>query len=575
MASLHSEPDLDWEELEGIPQVDDPFVQQYLNGRLNLIEEEGNSRSDASFRASLSPMAREACEIVHNIRQAEHGTIWNGEDVADGHIFPGMPFGLARDRMEKSVLWKVVHKMPKGALLHAHIDAMTDPEWLLEEAIKTKGMAFHADQPLTSAKALADAKVSFRYVGPAYKLEAPSIWTSDYTAGSLNLASEVASLFSDIGKSGFVEYMVSKITISVEESLDHHHGIDAIWRKFASTFPIIGSMLHHEPIFRQAVRRLLGQLLDDGICWVDFRCAFINPSTINVQEGPEEALHACFVAFEEELEKFKSANPSFWGARFIWTSLRSWDRKGVISDMKKCLQIKLDFPELISGFDLVGQEDAGRSLVDLLPELLWFRKSCAEMGVTIPFFFHAGECLGTGSETDENLFDAVLLGTRRIGHGFSLYKHPLLVEMVKKKHILIESCPISNEILRLSGSILHHPLPALLARGVKCALSNDDPAILGHGANGLTGDFWQALQGWDSLGLAGLGSLAEDSVRFAAYAPDLEAKQWLKEVREGLTGEGARGDRLRDWRKQWEDFCAWVVREYAVDYGSFDGEEES
>ena len=48
-----------------------------------------------------------------------------------------------------------------------------------------------------------------------------------------------------------------------------------------------------------------------------------------------------------------------------------------------------------------------------------------------------------------NLFDAVLLGTRRIGHAFSLHKHPLLVDMVKEKKILVESCPISNEVLRL------------------------------------------------------------------------------------------------------------------------------
>ena len=81
----------------------------------------------------------------------------------------------------------------------------------------------------------------------------------------------------------------------------------------------------------------------------------------------------------------------------------------------------------------------------------------------------------THFKTDNNLFDAILLKTRRIGHGFSLYKHPKLIDMVKEKQILIESCPISNEVLRYSASIMSHPLPALLARGVKASLSNDDP----------------------------------------------------------------------------------------------------
>lgn len=78
--------------------------------------------------------------------------------------------------------------------------------------------------------------------------------------------------------------------------------------------------------------------------------------------------------------------------------------------------------------------------------------------------------------------------------------------MVKEKKILIESCPISNEVLRYTASIMSHPLPALLARGVPASLSNDDPALMGQGTSGMTHDFWQALQGWENLGLAGLVS---------------------------------------------------------------------
>ena len=232
--------------------------------------------------------------------------------------------------------------------------------------------------------------------------------------------------------------------------------------------------------------------------------------------------------------------------------------------MKECIRMKQTFPDLIAGFDLVGHEDIGRPLVDLLPELFWFKKRCVEEGVNIPFFFHAGETLGDGDSTDENLFDAVLLGTRRIGHGFSLYKHPLLIDMIKDKRILIESCPVSNEVLRYTGSIMQHPLPALLSRGVPVALNNDDPAIMDFGANGVTHDFWQALQGWENLGLEGLGSLAENSVRYAAFE-DYSTKEWTEDVKAGAFGNGIRAQRMKAWASEWEKFCQWIVLEFGAD----------
>jgi len=235
--------------------------------------------------------------------------------------------------------------------------------------------------------------------------------------------------------------------------------------------------------------------------------------------------------------------------------------------MDLCITTKLEFPHIICGYDLVGQEDAGRPLKDILPELFWFRKQCAQEGVEIPFFFHAGECLGDGSDTDQNLFDAILLGTRRIGHGFSLYKHPLLIDMVKEKKILVESCPISNEVLRLCGSVMSHPLPALLSRGVSCALCNDDPAILGQDTAGMTHDYWQALQGWDNLGLVGLASLAENSVRWAAFE-DQESAEWLKDIKEATLGNGTRAQRMQEWAVEWEQFCLWIVTEFGEDHES-------
>ena len=566
----------------GLPQPTDPFIQKYYSGREALIEQEKSTRSDAAFRSSLTPIANEACAIVARIRTEEQNSVWStylegpGSGVDPAGAFPGMMFGLAKDKMERTKLWQIVRKMPKGALLHAHFDAMIDVDWLIEKVLETQGMGIIAQEGLYNSQTMEKGGFQFQYANEASfsKPQAVSIWSEEYTPGSIVPVIKAADSFPSGGREGFKNWVRSRCTISEEESLDHHLGLDAIWRRFQSCFPILTSMIFYEPIFRSALRRLLGQLLEDGIRWVDFRMCFLFQYRREGREEPEQDYMEMFRVFQEEVQTFQASEEGqgFWGCRYIWTVIRRNDTKQITDNMVKCIQVKKAFPQQVSGFDCVGQEDMGRSLADLVPEIFWFRKRCVEEGVDIPFFFHAGECLGDGDETDENLFDAILLGTRRIGHGFSLYKHPLLIEMVKKRSILIESCPISNEILRLTSSILSHPLPALLSRGVKCCLANDDPAILGHGKNGMTEDFWQALQGWENLGLAGLGSLAENSVRWAAYYPDQSSKEWTKDIQDGIYGEGIRGDRMREWADEWNRFCEWIVMEYAADYGSDEGD---
>ncbi len=570
-----SESDIsDWEIEDGLPQFSDQFIQQYLQGREALIEQEQAQRSDYAFRQSITPLAKEACAIVARIRAEEHRTIWTNDyeqNLArqkDISYFPGMMFTLAKERIEKTKTWEIVRKMPKGALLHCHIDAMIDVGWLVEQALNTEGMAIMADRALCSVEAREQGVVTFRYTKKT-KMEGNAIWTNQYEPNALVPAAKAADGFPQGGRTAFKAWLASRMTITLEESQGHHHGVDNVWEKFASCFQSVGSILFYEPIFRAALQLLLPELLEDGIRWVDFRCAFVFDFRLSGCETPTKDYQDFFRIFRDELANFQATDigKSFWGGRFIWTTVRKFNKKLIVQSMKDCIAVKKAYPDLVAGFDLVGQEDLGRPLADMTPELFWFRKRCLEEGVDIPFFFHAGECLGDGDETDHNLFDAILLGTRRIGHGFSLYKHPLLVEMVKQKKILVESCPISNEVLRLTSSIKAHPLPALLARGVTAALCNDDPAILGHGKNGMTHDFWQALQGWENLGLEGLGSLAENSVRYAAYGPDQNTKEWNKDIKDGVYGQGIRAERLREWTREWNKFCEWILLEFAAEYG--------
>lgn len=530
---------------------------------------------DVLFKSTLSPIAKQAAKILRQIRRKELETTWTSsydESLAErngGNSYPGMMFTLARDKMEKeSRVWQIIERMPKGALLHAHLDAMFDVDWLVEQVMREPGLCIMAPQSFSDEDSRNNGRLEIRYVEdpPQQGTQATDIW-SNYQPMTPVPVVVAAQSFPGGGVPGFKRWLIRRCTIDQDEALYHHHGLDAIWRKFQSCFLTIGWLLFYEPIFRRGMQRLLQQLKTDGISYVDFRVAFMFEFRLIRQRNGEPGNYMEFFrVFGEEIKKFQETEQGrgFHGARMIWTTLRRLSNKDIVPSMLECVRVKQAMPHLIAGFDFVGQEDTGRTLADLVPMIFWFRKQCVEAGVEIPFFFHAGECLGDGDSTDQNLYDAILLGTRRIGHGYSLYKHPLLIDMVKEKKILVESCPISNEILRLSSSIKSHTLPALLARGVSICLNNDDPAILGHGKNGLSHDYWQTFMALENLGLEGLATLTENSVRWSALE-DQSASRWSKDITEGYLGGGIRAERLRQWRNDFEKFCQWIIIEYALD----------
>ncbi|KAF7550488.1 hypothetical protein G7Z17_g5659 [Cylindrodendrum hubeiense] len=366
-------------------------------------------------------------------------------------------------------------------------------------------MAISASQNLGSEETRQNATISFSHHNDSILVE-PSIYSAKYIPET-SFPIQIAAKSFPGGEDAFRRYVKSKVVILPEESIRHELGVDQVWRRFQAASNLARTMLTYEPIVREFYQRLFQQLVDDGINWVEIRAGGSKGVLVHDgEEDPDPDLDFWWEVMEDEITKFQATEKGqrFWGARVIWSDFRGQNQSSITTSMKIALDRKVKFPDLFGGYDVVGQEDLGRALVDLAPELLWFQEQAAKLNVTMPFFFHAGETLGDGNSTDLNLVDALLLGTRRIGHGFSLYKHPELIREVIARKVLVEVCPISNEVLRLTTDILHHPLPAMVAHGIPTAISNDDPAILGYDTAGVSYDFYQVIQGFDDIGLGGV-----------------------------------------------------------------------
>jgi adenosine deaminase CECR1 len=295
------------------------------------------------FRINLSPMASEACAIVDQIRFEEQQTLWTKEfedSLESQHVdvFPGMMFSLAKERMEKSKLWKIVKRMPKGALLHCHLEAMVDLDWALEEAFNSDGVCLRSGEPLCSPKARLKTGISFTYSKTRANSDV-SIWSDQYVSDTPVPINAVADTFPDGGRKGFVEWIRSRCTITAEEHLAHHEGPNEAWRKFMSCFPILGSLMYYEPIYRKFVRRMCKQLLDDGVYYVDMRSAFYTPYRRIGQEEFDPDWINMLDHMEDEIDKFKNSEEGkgFWGARMIWTTVRAFDKRKVVESKFKAV----------------------------------------------------------------------------------------------------------------------------------------------------------------------------------------------------------------------------------------------
>ena len=298
------------------------------------------SHADYHFRETLSPTARQAHEIVQAIRQDEIENYWRvpappGDENEER--FAGEAFPLARPYIGNTTLWKVVKRMPKGALLHAHLSAMLPYGKIVETIIDTEGMVISASQPLVSDEAKQNASITFAHNNGTLPADQPSIDDAAYVPNSQIPIKQAVEEF-DGGTEGFLDFIKSKTSIEPEDSVRHELGVDEVWRRFQAFFGPPGSMIQYEPVVRTFYRKLFASLADDGITWVEIRAkdkSLVLDGDEETDPNPDSWWHLLI----EELERFQASEKgkNFRGTRFIWSDSRGKDRAQITKGMSKSI----------------------------------------------------------------------------------------------------------------------------------------------------------------------------------------------------------------------------------------------
>jgi aminodeoxyfutalosine deaminase len=120
----------------------------------------------------------------------------------------------------------------------------------------------------------------------------------------------------------------------------------------------------------------------------------------------------------------------------------------------------------IVGIGLGGEEN----LYPPEPFAAVFAAGKAEGLASVP---HAGEVVGV--ESVRGALEA--LAADRIRHGIRAVDDPGLVREIAARELVLDVCPISNLRTGAVRSLDEHPLQQLVAAGVKCSISTDDPEM--------------------------------------------------------------------------------------------------
>ncbi len=147
-----------------------------------------------------------------------------------------------------------------------------------------------------------------------------------------------------------------------------------------------------------------------------------------------------------------------------------------------------------------------------------YRRAAAE---DLHLVAHAGEEAGP-----DYVWEALdLLGAERIDHGIRAMEDPALVGRLRDDQVPLTVCPLSNVALRAVGALAEHPLPDMLAAGLRVTLNSDDPAYFG----GYLDDNVTAVRRELGLDDKQLAVLARNSFE-ACFAPAADKRRWKDEV---------------------------------------------
>jgi len=277
---------------------------------------------------------------------------------------------------------------------------------------------------------------------------------------------------------------------------------------FIEAFKAVTRQLIHPDDYELIAWRMIEALAAQGVVHAE---VYISVGVIYMWRNHDPA---CFEPIFAGLERARERGERELGVSLYWIfdAVRHFTVPEAERVFRKAAEMRSRYPSII-GIGLGGDERQRGSEA--------FREFYAEaQAAGLRLTDHAGETTGP-----EAIWEALAIGSERIGHALSAIKDPGLVEELKARSIPLELNPTSNVKTGVCPSFAEHPLRRYFDAGLLVTLNSDDPAFFG---SDVANEYLLAHteQGFTREELR---QLAANSIE-SSFLPEAAKQLWLQKI---------------------------------------------
>jgi aminodeoxyfutalosine deaminase len=281
---------------------------------------------------------------------------------------------------------------------------------------------------------------------------------------------------------------------------------------FLLAFKAVTRRLQGAAEYELAAYRMIEQLAAQGVVHAE---VYISVGVVYFWRKEEDAADPLlFEKIFAGLERARERGERDFGVTLYWIfdAVRHFSVEEAHRVFRMAARMKQEYPSII-GIGLGGDERVAASEP--------FREMYAEAAATgLRLTNHAGETTGP-----EAIWEAISVGSERLGHALSAIRDPELLAELHKRQIPLELNPSSNVRTGVCASFSAHPLRQYFDAGLLVTLNSDDPAFFGSSVE----DEYRLAHTIHGFGREELKALAANSFR-ASFLPETEKQKWLSRI---------------------------------------------